>query len=266
MLQNEEFLLGSPASRAASASRTESAGLRCRGRRSMQWLGVLLAHGAAIALVLHVSPQARSALSEVVHASLIPPRPLPVAPPPEPHVKPPEPPPKPPEPHAKPPEPRRKPVQASRPRPAPEPAPVLSVVPREEAPPASFVVEAPAASPAVAPQALAQYAPASPAVAAPAPAPPAPLIPPIYNADYLDNPPPKYPPISRRLGEQGRVLLRVRVSVNGRAERIEVRTSSGFERLDQAAQAAVTGWRFVPARRGEEPTAAWVLIPVSFVM
>lgn len=233
-----------------------------RARRSMQWLGVLLAHAAAIALVLQVSPQARSALGEVVHASLIPPRPLPVAPPrPEPQVKPPEP-------RAKPPEPRRKPVQAPQPRLAPQPAPVLTAAPREEAPPAPFVVEAPVAAPAPVPEAPAEHAAAAAptAVAAAAPAPPAPLIPPIYNADYLDNPPPQYPATSRRLGERGRVTLRVRVSANGRAERIEIRTSSGFERLDQAAQAAVAGWRFVPARRGEEPTAAWVLIPVSFVM
>lgn len=226
-----------------------------RARRSMQWLGVLLAHGAAIALVLQVSPQARSALSEVVHASLIPPRPLPVAPPrPEPQVKPPEP--------------RRKPVKAPQPRPAPQPAPVLTAAPREEAPSTPFVVEAPPAPPSSAepPVESAAAAPMSAPATAPAPAAPMPVIPPIYNADYLDNPPPQYPATSRRLGERGRVLLRVRVSANGRAERIEVSTSSGFERLDQAAQAAVAGWRFVPARRGEEPTAAWVLIPVSFVM
>jgi len=91
-------------------------------------------------------------------------------------------------------------------------------------------------------------------------------VPPVFHADYLDNPPPNYPQASRRLGERGRVLLRVFVSVEGRAERIEVWNSSGYERLDQAASQAVTAWRFVPARRGNEVIAAWVLIPVSFVM
>lgn len=246
---NEEFLLGSTPTHAASASRLAWAGAAGWTRRSVQWLGVLLAHGAVIALVLQVSPQARSVLNEVVQASLILPRALPVAPP----EKPPEPPP------------RRQPVKAPRPRPAPQPLPLLTAAPREEAAPAPFVVEVPPAAPVQ--QGPVEPVAAAPApVAVPAPAPAAPLTPPIYNADYLDNPSPKYPPISRRLGERGRVVLRVRVSADGRAERIEVRTSSGFERLDQAAQAAVAGWRFVPARRGEERTAAWVLIPISFVM
>ena len=244
---NEEFLLGSTPTHAAPAWRVAWAGAPGWTRRSVQWLGVLLAHGAVIALVLQVSPQARSVLNEVVQASLILPRALPVAPP----EKPPEPP-------------RRKPVQAPRPRPAPQPPPLLTAAPREEAAPAPFVVEVPPAAPVQ--QGPVEPVAAAPAAAAPAPAPPAPLTPPIYNADYLDNPSPKYPPISRRLGERGRVVLRVRVSADGRAERIEVRTSSGFERLDQAAQTAVAGWRFVPARRGEERTAAWVLIPISFVM
>ena len=69
---------------------------------------------------------------------------------------------------------------------------------------------------------------------------------------------------SRRLGEQGKVLLRVFVSAQGLAERIEVKLSSGFVRLDQAAHEAVSRWRFVPARRGEQAIAAWVQVPITF--
>jgi len=54
------------------------------------------------------------------------------------------------------------------------------------------------------------------------------------------------------------------VSAAGRAEDIEVRTSSGHARLDEAARETVKGWRFVPARRGEQAVPAWVLIPISF--
>jgi protein TonB len=60
------------------------------------------------------------------------------------------------------------------------------------------------------------------------------------------------------------VLLVVRVSAQGQAESVQVRQSSGFERLDEAAMAAVRQWRFVPARRGEEPIAASVLVPLVF--
>jgi protein TonB len=90
------------------------------------------------------------------------------------------------------------------------------------------------------------------------------VTPPIFNADYLDNPAPRYPPLSRRSREQGRVLLRVLVTPGGSAQEIEVRDSSGHPRLDDAAREAVRQWKFVPAKRGDEPVAAWVLIPVSF--
>lgn len=93
-----------------------------------------------------------------------------------------------------------------------------------------------------------------------------PITPPIFNAAYLDNPSPAYPPASKRFGETGHVLLRVLVAATGRAERIELKTSSGFDRLDDAARMAVTRWRFIPARRGEEAIAAWVLVPISFAM
>jgi protein TonB len=45
---------------------------------------------------------------------------------------------------------------------------------------------------------------------------------------------------------------------------VQIRTSSGHARLDEAAREAVQHWRFVPAKRGEQPLSAWVLIPISF--
>ena len=87
---------------------------------------------------------------------------------------------------------------------------------------------------------------------------------PSFNASYLDNPAPNYPPVSRRLGEQGKVLLRVQVSANGTADSVTLQTSSGSTRLDQAALAAVKKWRFVPAKRGGQAVSASVIVPVSF--
>lgn len=96
----------------------------------------------------------------------------------------------------------------------------------------------------------------------------APLTPTItaarFDADYLDNPKPLYPHASRRLREEGKVLLRVRVSAAGHAESVEIKHSSGFPRLDQAAEEVVSRWRFVPARRGDEAVAAWVQVPITF--
>jgi protein TonB len=54
------------------------------------------------------------------------------------------------------------------------------------------------------------------------------------------------------------------VTANGAAEVVELRTSSGSSRLDQAAIETVKRWRFVPARQGDQAVAAWVLVPIAF--
>lgn len=85
-----------------------------------------------------------------------------------------------------------------------------------------------------------------------------------FDANYLRNPAPAYPAMSRRLGEEGRVVLRVFVDIDGRPEQVELKNSSGFPRLDQAAEDAVRRWKFVPAKRGEEAVATWVAVPIVF--
>lgn len=98
------------------------------------------------------------------------------------------------------------------------------------------------------------------------PAPPALVAPPRFDADYLDNPKPVYPLLSRRMREQGKVVLRVFVESSGLPGRVEIRTSSGSERLDGAAMAAVARWKFIPARQGAEAVGAWVLVPIDFTL
>jgi periplasmic protein TonB len=121
---------------------------------------------------------------------------------------------------------------------------------------------APGAPPAAVPTRVAQ-APVAPAPAPAASSEPEPTAP-RFDAAYLNNPPPAYPPLSRRLGEEGRVMLRVFVDPTGAPVQVELRASSGHRRLDAAAEAAVRRWRFVPARRGEQPVGGWVLVPIAF--
>lgn len=92
------------------------------------------------------------------------------------------------------------------------------------------------------------------------------LVSPRFDAAYLQNPPPVYPPLARRMGEQGRVVLRVLVAADGLAQQVELKTGSGSARLDQAALDTVKRWRFVPARQGDQQIAAWVLVPISFFL
>lgn len=87
---------------------------------------------------------------------------------------------------------------------------------------------------------------------------------PSFNAGYLHNPPPKYPAMSRRLGEQGKVLLKVMVSADGGALSVALHASSGFSRLDEAAITAVKDWRFVPAKRSGQTISASVVVPIKF--
>lgn len=87
---------------------------------------------------------------------------------------------------------------------------------------------------------------------------------PQFYADYLHNPDPKYPLMSRKRREEGEVQLRVRVDAQGHPETVQIQVSSGHPRLDQAASSAVKQWRFVPARQGGLNVAAWVVVPIQF--
>lgn len=151
--------------------------------------------------------------------------------------------------------------------PAKRPAITTSAAARSVAP------SLPANAPATASPEAATSPTASPAVSqaaspstAPAASQPAlqPTSPPIFNAAYLRNPAPAYPATSRRYGEAGRVLLRVRVLPSGQPDEVVLQQSCGHDRLDAAALDAVRRWRFVPARQGEQAIAAWVVVPIQF--
>lgn len=89
---------------------------------------------------------------------------------------------------------------------------------------------------------------------------------PATYPDYLSNPAPEYPRSELRRGRESAVVLSVRVSAQGRAERIAVTGSSGIPAFDQAAVRAVRRWRFVPATRAGNPVAGWVKVPIRFTL
>ena len=146
------------------------------------------------------------------------------------------------------------------PRPIPKPQPVThKPVPVTPAP-----ILASAEKPASPVDAVAPQSP--PPVSASTEAAAAAVIPPRFDAAYLDNPAPPYPPLARRMGEQGRVLLHVFVNADGSAGKVDLRTSSGSPRLDQSALDTVRRWRFVPAKLGAQSVTAWVLVPIQFTL
>jgi protein TonB len=117
---------------------------------------------------------------------------------------------------------------------------------------------------AVAPATVVAPQAAAPAEAAP-PA-PARMELPSSDADYLQNPRPAYPALSKRLGEQGKVVVRVFIEVDGKAQKAEIKQSSGFERLDQAALSTVLRWRYAPGKRAGVAESMWFNVPINFVL
>jgi protein TonB len=113
------------------------------------------------------------------------------------------------------------------------------------------------------PEPVAIEAPPAPPPSPPAPiaTPVLPITPPETSADYANNPLPQYPAISRRMGEEGRLKVRVCVKVDGTVLSATVSKSCGSERLDRATVDALQQWRFKPAHRGDEPVAGCVTVP-----
>lgn len=209
-------------------------------RYGLRFALVLAGHGALLwgGLELAARPEARALAREITVRLLeTPPAATPVDRP------------TPPPPPSPPPKPAPPPMRTA-------PTPVLTAAPEAPTPSTAFTVAPTPPAP--------RTEPVAPA-AAPAPAaPPALITAARFDADYLANPKPAYPPSSRRLGEEGKVLLRVHVGPDGAPLAVELKQSSGFDRLDTAARAAVERWRFVPAKRGQDAIDSWVTVPIVF--
>ncbi len=175
------------------------------------------------------------------------------------------------------------------PAPAPTPAPTPAPRPTKPVPaPVDVVVQS---KPVATPPAVSAPVPPPADVAPQSPSPPAadaaaaaaaaevqaaiaqPIRAPVARAPERSEPPaliersrvaPIYPRASRRAGEAGTVVLRLTVGVSGTVLATDVLSSSGFDRLDQAAQAAVRQWRFSPGTRQGVPVELSIQVPIRF--
>lgn len=76
---------------------------------------------------------------------------------------------------------------------------------------------------------------------------------------------PDYPPMSKRLGEEGSVVLELYVLEDGRVGDARVKTSSGFPRLDEAALKHVKrAWRLLPGTKNGKPVPMWYPFKITF--
>lgn len=158
------------------------------------------------------------------------------------------------------------PQPVARPATTPAPAALPAATQAEPSPNAPTATLAQPSTAAPASLAVAAGTPqATPASTTPAPA-PAKVELPNASASYLNNPKPPYPALSKRLGEEGKVVVRAWIDTNGRATQAEIKTSSGYDRLDQTALQTVLNWRYIPGQRAGVPEAMWFNIPLNFVL
>ncbi len=223
--------------------------------------GIVLLHaGALYALQTGLLRRAVEVIVPVeLLAAVIPPTPLTPPPPPAPPQAVPAPP--------------NAPVPKTAPTlpPAPQPVAIADASPAPSAPTGVAAPQPPAPPVAPAPALAAPTPTASPAPAAPTappappPAPPTPVQPPVLDASYNANADLfRPPPMSVRLNEHGRVMLRLTIGTNGSVVNASLVKSSGFERLDQAALKGARLTKFRPATRAGVPVEWTYLLPVDY--
>lgn len=165
-------------------------------------------------------------------------------------------------------------IPAARPKEEPKPEPPVPPKPQPVKKPQTrqLVAETPAVleSEPVVPPPEPERKPEPVAVAEPPPAPQMPAGPVTLSSELSVACPelsaPAYPALSRRLGEEGKLVLRVELDEKGRVNVAHVVNSSGFKRLDEAAMAAVKTWRCNPPVRNGQPVRAVALQPFNFVL
>ena len=87
----------------------------------------------------------------------------------------------------------------------------------------------------------------------------------IGQIDYLGAPPtPVFPSISRRMREEGLVVVRVQINTKGYVDKATIQKSSGFERLDESALQAVRRAAFKPYPENGVAYPALADIPFNF--
>ena len=73
-----------------------------------------------------------------------------------------------------------------------------------------------------------------------------------------------YPDASKRAGEEGRCVVQMTVSADGKVSAESIQTTSGFPRLDDACLKAVHGQRMLPAMEAGKPVEKTIALPISW--
>ena len=90
------------------------------------------------------------------------------------------------------------------------------------------------------------------------------FVAPTHEGKALGNRKPKYPELSIHRKEEGRVILMAKVLASGRAEYVKVHKSSGYPRLDNAAQKAAQSYMYKPAEKNGQKISYDYFFTVTF--
>jgi len=154
------------------------------------------------------------------------------------------------------------PVEISQVDKPPPPPPKLEEI-KPYVPPPEFVdIQAPVQETTAITQVTQVQKPTAAPVAAP---PPIPGTPPRMDPKHpLKIGEEWYPDASKRAGEEGRCVVQMTVSADGKVSAESIQQSSGFPRLDDACLKAVHGQRMMPATEAGKPVEKTVSIPIAW--
>ncbi|HEX8615824.1 MAG TPA: energy transducer TonB [Telluria sp.] len=141
----------------------------------------------------------------------------------------------------------------------PPPPVIVPPTPIVQIPVQNTITAAPPSAP------VAVEAPAAPVAVAAPPAPPSTGPKTISSGvEYLQAPQPVYPTMSKRMGEQGKVVLLILVNEKGMPDQVKVQSSSGSSRLDEAGRQAALRAVFKPHVEDGHPVSVYVIVPLTF--
>lgn len=150
--------------------------------------------------------------------------------------------------------------------PPPPPPPEIPIEPPPFVPPPEVSVQT-APTPNAITNVVTTPPPPSPPIMAPQPARQAVVAAPKMDAKKSRSCDEYYPAASSRAEEEGVVQIKCYIGLNGKCDQISVAKSSGFDRLDDAAQKCAKDLlRFVPQSKDGVAEATWYDFNVRFKM
>jgi TonB family protein len=90
------------------------------------------------------------------------------------------------------------------------------------------------------------------------------FVPVEVPAQPVNMPAPEYPSVSKIMGQEGTVWVKMLVNLDGTVMKVSVMKSSTFPLLDSAAVESGYKWKFAPAVQNHKPVRVWVATKMNF--